>query len=62
MEQCIEKNMDFVAVFIDLTKAFDMVNIETLWVILSKLWCPTKFVNLIHQFHNGQVLSDGEAS
>ena len=32
---------------------------------LSKLGCPTKFVNLIRQFHGdmtGQVLSDGEAS
>ena len=49
----------------DLTKAFDTVNREARWVILSKLGCPTKFVNLIRQFHDemtGQVLSDGEAS
>ena len=34
-------------------------------MILSKLGCATKFVNLIRQFHDdmtGQVLSDGEAS
>ena len=33
-------------------------------MILSKLGCPTKFVNLIRQFRDmtGQVLSDGEAS
>ena len=52
-------------VFIHLTKAFEAVNRETLWLILSKLGCPTKFVNLIHQFHDdiaGQVLSDGEES
>ena len=52
--------MDLVAVFIDLTKAFDTVNREALWVILSKLGLP-KFVNLIRQFHDdmtGQVLSD----
>ena len=64
-EKCIEQNMDLVAVFIDLTKAFDTVNKEALWVILSKLDCPTKFVNLIRQFHDdmtGQVLSDSEAS
>ena len=57
--------MGFVAVFIDLTKAFDAVNREALWVILSKLGCTIKFVNLIRQFHDdmaGQVLSDGEAS
>ena len=64
-EKCIKQNMDLVAVFIDLTKAFDAMNREALWVILSKLGCPTKFVNLIRQFHDdmtGQVLSDGEAS
>ena len=52
-------------VFIGLTKAFDAVNGEALWVILSKLECPTKFVNLIRQFRDdmtGQVLADGEAS
>ena len=64
-EKSIEQNMDLVVVFIDLTKAFDTVNREALWVILSKLGCPTKFVNLIRQLHDdmaGQVLSDGEAS
>ena len=64
-EKCIEQNMDLVAVFIDLTKAFDTVNRETLWVILSKLGCPTKVVNLIRKLHDGmtgQVLSCGEAS
>ena len=55
-EKCIEQNMDLVAVFIDLTEAFNTVNREALWVILSKL---------IRQFHDemtGQVLSDSEAS
>ena len=44
--------MDLLAVFINPTKAFDTVNREALWVILSKLWYPTKFVNLIRQFHD----------
>ena len=42
-----------------------MVNREALWVIMSKLGCQTKCVNLIRQFHDdmtGQVLSNGEAS
>ena len=63
-EKCIEENMDLVAVFIDLTKTYT-VNREALWVILSKLGCPTKFMNRIHQFHDdmtGQVLLHGEAS
>ena len=57
--------MALVAVFIDLTKAFVKANREALWVILSKLWCQTKFVNLIRQLHDdmtGQVLSADEAS
>ena len=64
-EKCIEQNMDLIAVFIDLTKTYDIVNRKALWVILSKLGCPTKYVNLIRQFHGdmtGQVLSDGEVS
>lgn len=64
-EKCIEQNMDLYAVFIDLTKAFDTVNREALWVILSKFGCPDKFVNLIRQFHDnmtGQVLSGGDLS
>ncbi|XP_076062477.1 uncharacterized protein LOC143037806 [Oratosquilla oratoria] len=61
----IEQNMDLYAVFIDLTKAFDTVNREALWVILSRLGCPDKFGNLIREFHNkmtGHVLSGGEVS
>ena len=57
--------MDLVTAFIDLTKAFDTVNREALWVILSKLGSPTKFVNPIRQFRDdmsGEVLSDVEAS
>ena len=49
-EKCIEQNMDLVAVFIDLTKACGTVNREALWTILSKLGCPTMFVNLIREF------------
>ena len=64
-EKYIKQNMDLVVVFIGLTKAFDTVNREALWVILPKLRCPTKLVNLIRQFHDnmtGQILSDGDAS
>ncbi|KAL6484915.1 hypothetical protein MHYP_G00069600 [Metynnis hypsauchen] len=64
-EKCKEQNKDLYAVFIDLTKAFDTVNREALWVILQRLGCPRKFVQMIHQFHDnmtGAVLSGGEAS
>ena len=39
-EKCIEQNVDLIAVFIDLTKAFDTVNREALRVILSKTGVP----------------------
>ncbi|KAL6488465.1 hypothetical protein MHYP_G00022060 [Metynnis hypsauchen] len=64
-EKCKEQNKDLYAVFIDLTKAFDTVNREALWVILQRLGCPRKFVQMIRQFHDnmtGAVLSGGEAS
>ncbi|KAL6486773.1 hypothetical protein MHYP_G00033990 [Metynnis hypsauchen] len=64
-EKCKEQNKDLYAVFIDLMKAFDTVNREALWVILQRLGCPRKFVQMIRQFHDnmtGAVLSGGEAS
>ncbi|XP_065279376.1 uncharacterized protein LOC135895225, partial [Emys orbicularis] len=64
-EKCIEQNMHLCAVFIDLTKAFDTVNREALWTILTRLGCPRKFVQIIRLFHDsmtGEVLSDGATS
>lgn len=64
-EKCIKQNMNLYAVFIDLTKVFDTVNREALWIILGKLGCPRKFMNLIWLFHEdmtGEVLSNGETS
>ncbi|XP_056659429.1 uncharacterized protein LOC130455130 [Monodelphis domestica] len=49
-EKCLEQNLSLYIVFIDLTKAFDIVNRDELWVILSKLGCPAKFVKLIQHF------------
>ena len=51
--------------FIDLIKAFDTVNRAALWVILSKLGCPPRFVQIIHSFHDGmfcRVTENGDAS
>jgi hypothetical protein len=64
-EKSIEQNMPLYAVFIDLTKAFDTVSREALWKILLKLGCPTKFVNVLKQLHEGMqagVCSDGQFS
>jgi hypothetical protein len=42
-EECLEQNRSLYSVFIDLTKAFDTVNRETLCAILAKLGCRKKF-------------------
>ena len=51
-EKCSEHRQDLYQVFVDLTKAFDSVNRETLWKILGKLGCPDHFVKLIRSFHD----------
>ncbi|KAK3731247.1 hypothetical protein RRG08_025790 [Elysia crispata] len=59
-EKCKEQIKELHKVFIDLTKAFETENREALCVILQRLGCPRKFVNLIRQFHDdmtGAVLS-----
>ncbi len=64
-EKCLEQNMNLYIVFIDLTKAFDTVNRDALWVILRNLGCPAKFTKLIQLFHidmTGEFLSGGELS
>ena len=57
--------MPLYAVFIDLTKAVDTVSREALWKILLKFGCPTKFVNVLKQLHEGiqaRVCSEGQFS
>ena len=50
-EKCIEQNLDLYHCFIDLSKAFDTVNREALWVVLGKCGCPPKFVSMIKSLH-----------
>ena len=64
-EKCKEQHKPLYIVFIDLTKAFDSVNQEAMWTILTKLGCPPKFVNLVRHLHEGMnadVISDNEKS
>jgi len=53
-------------VFIDLAKAFDYVNKQSLWMILHKIGCPDKFTNVIRFFFyegmKGQVIELGALS
>ena len=55
LEKCREQNMALYATFIDLTKAFDTVNREGLWNILERLGCPSNFLTIIKQLHEGQL-------
>ena len=64
-EKCREQDKDLYITFIDLTKAFDTVNREILWIILKKFGTPPKFLNILKQFHTGMqacVLVGGQQS
>ena len=64
-EKCIEQNLDWYSTFIDLTKAFDTVNREALWYILTWYGWPHMFIQIMRLFHvgmTGQVLSNGNQS
>ena len=50
-EKCIEQRVPLYQVFVDLTKAFDAVNREALWIILGKVGCPPGFVEVVKQLH-----------
>ena len=57
--------LDFYPTFIDLTKAFDTVSGEGLWRIIAKYGCPSKFIAIVHQLHDGmlaRVQDNGETS
>eukprot|EP00745_Piridium_sociabile_P040226 TRINITY_DN767_c0_g1_i3.p1 TRINITY_DN767_c0_g1~~TRINITY_DN767_c0_g1_i3.p1 ORF type:complete len:1045 (-),score=247.16 TRINITY_DN767_c0_g1_i3:182-3316(-) len=64
-EKCREQNKHLYVLFVDLTKAFDTVSREGLWVILSRLGCPPKFITIIRSFHDGmmaRVIENGSMS
>jgi len=39
-EKCQEQYQDLYTTFVDLTKAFDTVSREGLWMIMAKFGCP----------------------
>ncbi|XP_014770758.1 uncharacterized protein LOC106869505 [Octopus bimaculoides] len=64
-QKCLEEQMPLYQVFINLTKAFDMVNRDALWIVLCKLGCPTHFVSLFEKLHSNmkaQVVFNGNLS
>lgn len=52
-EKWEEQNMPLYAVYIDFTEALDTASRKDIWLVLRKLGCITKMVNLIRSLHNG---------
>lgn len=49
--------------FIDLTKAYDSVNCQALWLVLAKIVCPDKYIwvlRLLHEKLSARALSSEE--
>ena len=64
-EKSREQRQPLHMAFIDLTKAFDLVDRDSLFLVLGKAGCPPKLLSLLRSFHNGmmgKVLYDGETS
>ena len=56
-KQCVEQNRPLLMAFIDLTKAFDLVNREALYVIFRRVGCPQKLLQIIQSFYDGMQAS-----
>ena len=54
-EKCIEQSKALFSVLINLTKVFNTVNREALWMVLERYGCPKKFVRLIQLPHDGMT-------
>ena len=64
-EKCREQDKPLYMMFIDLTKAFDLVSRKGLFALLARIGCPPKLLDMIVSFHadmRGTVLFDGSLS
>ena len=64
-EKCREQHMPLYIAFIDLTKAFDLVSRDGLFMVLPKLGCAPKLQSMIEYFHTdtkGTVQINGSFS
>ena len=51
IEEMFEHHDKAFFVFVDLTKAYDSVPRDGLWIVLARLGVPSKLVNLIRSYH-----------
>ena len=51
-EKCREQGLPLYMAFIDLTKAFDSVDRQALWSILSKYGCHDKYIRVLRLLHD----------
>ncbi|KAF0031717.1 hypothetical protein F2P81_016272 [Scophthalmus maximus] len=51
-EKCREQNQPRYMAIIDLTKAFDSVNRQALWLVLAKIGCPEKYIRVLRLLHD----------
>ena len=64
-QKCREQKQPLFIVFVDLTKAFDLVSRKGLFHLLEKIGCPQKLLKVVMSFHEdmkGSVLFDGSSS
>jgi len=64
-EKCREQNQPLYLVFIDLTKAFDLVSRDGLFRMLPLIGCPPKLLSIVKSFHDGMMSTvqfDGDLS
>ncbi|BHF84948.1 hypothetical protein SprV_1002810200 [Sparganum proliferum] len=54
-EKCQEMRTHLYSTFVDLTKAFNTVNREGLWKIMTKFGCPERFIEMVRQLHDGMM-------
>ncbi len=56
-EKSREQHKPLYMAFIDLSKAFDMVNRHTLWKVLLRIGCPEKFIRVLRLLHDDMTAS-----
>ena len=52
-EKYTEQKQSSCLALIDLTKAFDLVNLDGLFKVLTRIGCPQKLLSVIQTFHTG---------